>query len=923
MGLWEKTCSPDTLRLAWARVRDNRGGPGVDGITVEQFERNLEENLSLLRSQLVEGNYTPLPVLRAYVDRGDGAKRPIGIPTVRDRVVQESLLLTLSPVFETEFLDCNFGYRPGRSALDAVSRVEALVKDGCKWVLDADIRSFFDTIDQELLLQFVEEKVPEPPISSLLSGFLRAGVFEDMSLREEYLGIPQGSVISPLLANIYLHRFDRKLLEEAYHLVRYADDFVILEASQERAGEALVDVARILKTLRLSLNEDKTRLIHAREGFVFLGYYIDVKGKGPCRKAIDVITRRLQEISSQQDIDAETKVEQLKQATRGWSSYFHTCRGIEPSDAFILLALVEISLELGDEENAKRLFGKRSIFPGEDARGHFRLGELARTMGLRDDALDEFSRALAIDPGHHQAREALKRLELIDEDTYASIERLRRLIYLCPELAQPYRDLASCYAEVGEYGLAKETYEKALRLESPVQPSEAIPAFLPEPYPVTPSEEELSLFLSLFRGREGVFARQWVDEKGRRGFYPSTHALSPEDLKRHFEGEETLGIYLIGEEDKVHLSVLDIDVNQKALLEYAKDREKLSELQNLAHGDATKIASLCDNLKIEVLVEDSGYKGRHLWFFFAEPLPAKLARKFLKFISDKAGSPPGGVHREIFPTSDKAKGYGSLIKLPLGIHNRTGRRCLFLDRRGNPLPDQLEALRQIKPIPQKEIEDILLTFSPPRIPQPVEEVPPLVRKLLSGCRVINHLVDKARKTHYLDNSERVTLLYTLGHLGEEGKSFLHKVMSYCLNYDYGITEKHIRKLKEHPISCAKIKEKHETIVLELGCDCSFTIPPRGYPSPILHVFKDREFPAAREKHPPKAEPDPVSDDINTRLKKLIELKSHFRGIERSIRRVEEEMSSYFDRLGKESVDTEYGLLSRRKTADGWEWTIKL
>lgn len=278
-------------------MQDNQGGPGIDQVTLGQFEQDLEQNLSTLRNQLENDDYKPLPVLRAYIDKEDGAKRPIGIPPVRDKVVQQSLLSVLSPIFEPEFSDCSFAYRPGRSAKNAISRVESLVKDGHKWVLNGDIENFFGSVDHDLLLSFVAERVSDRKILDLVGEFLKADIFENMTLREEYLGIVQGNVISPLLANIYLHRFDQELTGRGYHLIRYADDFVILENSQERIGRALADAAAILGTLKLNLNEKKTRLIPAREGFIFLGYYFDDKGKGPSKKAIEAIRRRLPEIT--------------------------------------------------------------------------------------------------------------------------------------------------------------------------------------------------------------------------------------------------------------------------------------------------------------------------------------------------------------------------------------------------------------------------------------------------------------------------------------------------------------------------------------------------------------------------------------------------------------------------------------------------
>ena len=905
-------------------------------MTLEEFDKKLEENLNSLQNQLETGDYKPLPVLRIYIDKEDGTKRSIGIPVVRDRIVQQALLSVISPIFEIEFLDCSFAYRPGRSALDALSKIETLLKEGFRWVLDGDIENFFDSIDHDLLIRFVAERVSDTKVLKLIDEFLKAGVFENMTIHEEYLGITQGSVISPLLANVFLHRFDREITANGYHLIRYADDFVILENSQEQIGKALADTAATLRALKLNLNERKTKLIPAREGFVFLGYYIDASGKGPGKKAIGAISQKLHEIAqagTRRNINE--RIEDLKQSIRGWSGYFHTCRGIEPENPLALIALIEMSIELDDDENARKLLEKRKGFTIDQADIWYRLGHLAQTLGLREEALDDFSQALATAPDHFQAKESLKQLELVDEDVYSSIERLKKLIHFCPDLPQPYRDLAFCYAELGEYGLAQESYQKAVNLEIDVKPEEQPITSLPTsaeepPQPLIFSEDDVSLFSSLFRGRRDFFAYQWVDEKGRRGFYPVNRSLSQEELKNHLSGKKTLGLYLLDDEDRVSLSVIDIDIDQKALLEYAKDEKETIKLHRLTHQDAVKIASVCDDLKIPVLIEDSGYKGRHLWFFFATPIPAKLARLLLKFIAERAGKPSGGIHWEVFPNYDrlKGKGFGPLIKLPLGIHKRTNRRCPFLDQEGNPLPNQMMALSQVRQITQQKVEEIILTYGVKSRAAPLKkEESPLVRSVLSGCKVINYLVNKAKETHYLNNSERVTLLYTFGHIGQEGKDFLHKVISNCINYDYEYTEKKIRKMKSFPISCPKIREKHEDIALDLGCNCDLRIPPGGYPSPVLHAFKQpKTWPPQSSKAESAITRDyeAIPDDINAKLKGYIELKKQLTGVEKSIQRIEDEMGSYFDKEETDSITTEYGVLVRRKKAGNkCEWVIKL
>ena len=929
--------SNQNLQLAWNKVRDNKGCAGGDGVTLEEFERNLNENLTQVQKEIEVGDYRPFPVLRIYIDKEDGKKRSIGIPSVRDRVVQQTLLLNMSPIFEKEFLDCSFAYRPGRSALNAIERIEGQIKKGNEWVLDGDIEKFFDSVDHDLLLKFVSEKISDEKVLNLVKQFLKAGVFENMMIHEEYCGITQGSVISPLLANVYLHKFDIEMTGKGYSIFRYADDFIVLENSKEKIDEALNDVVIALKALKLNLNETKTKFLTVKEGFVFLGYYIDACGKGPSKKAISAISQKLNEMSrSNISISSTHKIDDIKQSIRGWTGYFRYCRGIEPENEFVLIALIETSFEIGDKENAEKLYEKRKNIPINDPEIWYRLGYIAQKSGKDPEALDDFSRALALDPEHSKAKNAIIHLNLVDENKYDSIERLKRLIKFCPDLARPYQDMAFCYSELGEYGMAQESFKKAMMLEIKEKTEEKtkfLSSLSTKPQHLTYSDNDVSLFFSIFKGRESIFARQWIDEKGRRGFSPSNQPFSREVISKHLDGNETLGIYLLNEKNQVHLCVIDIDIDQKILLESSQSDDEFSKLHNLTHQDAVKVASICDGYDIPVLIEDSGFKGRHIWFFFENPINAKLAKTFLKFIIDKSGKPVDGIHREIFPNTDKLKenGYGPLIKLPLGIHRRTNRRCFFLDRTGNPFPEQLSLLSHIKKIGPRKVEEMLFTFASRPVAAPVKkEAVPLEESLISGCNVINYLVKKAKETHYLDNSERVTLLYSLGPLGQEGKDFLHKIISNCINYDYDYTEKRIKKMKPYPISCYRIREKHEDFALDVGCNCSFKIPKGGYPSPVLYAFKRRNEWLFQPSSSSGGKDDGskfVPDDMDTlslKLKNYIELKKQMGGVEKSIQRLEEEMSSLFDKGKTDSIATEYGLLERNKKAGNKvEWLIKL
>lgn len=324
--LIDKVMSERTLQRAWEGVQSNGGSAGVDGITVTRFEKDCQNRLSAVKGQLQAHTYRPNAVKRVWIDKPGGGQRPLGVPSVRDRVVQNALRKVIEPIFENTFVEHSYGFRPRRGCKQALRRVDALLHSGNHWVVDADLKSYFDTIPHAKLMEMVKEHIADGRVLDLIAAFLKQGVmdqFKHFEAGEE--GTPQGAVISPLLANIYLNPLDHLMVAKGCQMVRYADDFVILCRSQKEAEEALSHIQQWVGAHGLTLHPEKTRVVDAsqRGGFDFLGYHFERGMKWPRQKSKDKLwdtlragTRRTSGHSMKQII------EHLNPKLRGWYGYF-------------------------------------------------------------------------------------------------------------------------------------------------------------------------------------------------------------------------------------------------------------------------------------------------------------------------------------------------------------------------------------------------------------------------------------------------------------------------------------------------------------------------------------------------------------------------------------------------------------------------
>ena len=344
-ALFDRICRGDILQKAWERVRSNGGAAGIDGMSLSKVEQQgVEQFLTGLRDDIRNGHYRPQPVRRVWIPKPDGRRRPLGIPTVRDRVVQMATKLVVEPIFEADFAECSYGFRPKRSATQALEKLRIEGGRGRHFVVDGDIQSFFDTIDKSVLMGLVERRICDRRVLKLIRKWLDAGVMEEGNVRHEATGTPQGGVISPLLANIYLHELDREWQRDCQHLgvlVRYADDFVVLCKRESQANEAMRRLREIFARLKLTLHPEKTKLVQiglGKDGFDFLGCHLRIvksrfKGRTylfrwPSAKSMNKVRSRVRELTDKRRRaglkDVDEVIADLNPVLKGWGNYFKT-----------------------------------------------------------------------------------------------------------------------------------------------------------------------------------------------------------------------------------------------------------------------------------------------------------------------------------------------------------------------------------------------------------------------------------------------------------------------------------------------------------------------------------------------------------------------------------------------------------------------
>lgn len=926
MSFLEELASTSTLRRAWESVAAKRGVPGIDRVTTADFGGRLGTELERLTEEIRSTKYRPLPALRIRPAFLKAADRALVVPAVRDRVVQRAVADLLSPRIDPTLSPSCRAFRKGSSARGAADDVGRWIEQGEAWVLRADVKSFFDSVQPEVLRSKLEPFVDAEGLK-FLDRVLRCKVFDHDEVSERVTGISQGSPLSPLLGNLYLSELDATIEKDHPRYVRYCDDILVLGPREEEVRQAQERVAGLLEPLGLRLNEDKTRVCRSEDGFVFLGYHFGPAGRGPAVRAVEALGYRLAEIGGA----PEPSLDELDSLYRGWTNYFGSHPRCWTGSPAGILALLRAESAAGAE--AVRAWAEaRWQLAGEVP---LRLGlALAEAWALRGHEEQSWLELAAASGGSRsQAAAEAGWSRVLRVAPEVLLDLARRLVGTPVERLAT---LSEALAELGRYEVASRLAASRARLAA-VEPEggssaagEAI------------SDGELRVLESWFQGREGVHAIESLDRAGHRSFVPVQRPISSDDWRAHLRGERTLALPLVRAGDTALLGVLDVDLERRLLDERPGE---VKELLGRALAAALKLRAELARQGAASLLELSGQKGYHLWVRLEEPVPSHRLRRWLLEVIQSVGPLPEGVRVEEFPNLDRVRpeAVGPVVKLPLGVHSKTGNRCTLLDDLGQEIGDPVETIRALPKVPVEAIHVAPSALEPKR---PVEgeadraptspAIGARARRILEGCHVLGDLAEKAERTSYLNHRERSSLLWVLGHLGDEGRAALHAIIAHTYNYSPEVTDRHIGRLPPFPISCPKLKEMHPEAAALHPCSCQFELRGRGYPSPLLHALKVSEVPAFRKPPAREAREAPgvaaekeaaeqQAKEAEERVRKIAELKRHRRGLEAAIDRLQAELAAIFDGAGTETLQLSIGVLRRveRPQGEGWDFVIEV
>lgn len=839
------TPTTDELLAVWPRVRGGGRSAGSDGVTLESADRDPGAIARSVADQLADGSWAPTPWRRVQVDKPGGGVRELAVPAIRDRLLAAALLSRIEPLLRQRIHASVHAYVPGRGAHSAVEQVESWRQQGDRAAFSADIRDYFPSISIPRLFARLSTWLPQ---QLEVLAMIRCLVETPWSDGGPVRGLPQGLSLSPLLSNAYLTDIDRAQTLLGHYL-RYCDNLLLLGPDRdglERRGEALIQG---LGELGLHLKPHGTVCAPLSAGIPFLGFTLTDQGVRPGRASLD----HLQEAIAEADAHAfaqgaELPRANLDQHVQRWASYFR--RPLPPaastprSDAPELVqgatALLDEAKLLWTSGHLDHLTALRpraeALSELRDLAFHRAWGAYCLAAGLHSDAEKALRRHLALAPADACAQWLLAILHLRDRRPHEALAAADACIEIDPGFVEGWRLLASCYRLLGAETLAASAERSAATVprDTSAGVAELLTVAKERPRTISTSPERDAV-LRLLGGHDAMHAIGGSDSSGR-AHYRHRNARIDHDLFRdHLAGRAVVASYLVRADGTARVAALDIDIASKVLQRHRYHDEALAGLRQRALEAACALRDTAVAEGLDPVLEDSGGRGYHLWFFFENAVPALRARDLLLAIRQRAGDLPSGINLEVFPANERPDPEvpGNRLRLPCGVHPVTRRASRILDRQGQPVAHALQAILGARRIVACDLERVFTGAVRPA-PAAVAAADP-VATLLSGCAVLQALEHKVADYRHLAHHERWVLGSCLKPLGEAGHAAAHRILGQCQNYDKSQTDKNLRRTKDQPIGCRRIQLMLPGLATNEVCRCSFRLREGRYPSPTCHV----------------------------------------------------------------------------------------
>ncbi len=934
MGLYEIIINKDNLDRAWDKVRGKRAVPGTDGVTSEEFQINRKDMISQLRGELLEGSYNAQPAKMVMLDK-DGKERMVSILCMRDKVVQQAICFELNKIFEDTFSDAVYSYRPQRSALQAIERAEGWIKRGnAGYFLKTDILKFFDNIQIERMLKLLQRRIHDEKVINLVSVCLHMKSIDSYGIiHNKETGVYQGSLLAPVLSNIYLTDFDRWMESIRKQYIRYSDDILVLGNDKSVLEELLARMSAFLEKYGLVLKEDKTFIGRLEEGFIFLGYHFNSEGKAVPVNAVNHLEERLEEQWLQDAaLSVGEKIKKSMEIVGGWEQYYKDAR--TPGSIYEYIVILIKSPKEKRKNLEKIRFNYDNIH--KDIMEY--MVAYWRARGNLRNELKEYEQYY----------------QVLQYDTDKSGNMPDKIV---KELADQYKltiinESDTDFTEIMQLYTDAHCYNKARQILEWIKVRERKDFQIPEVsdtdiqwHGMKLPETEIRQYIELFVGREDIYKQAEVLQNGKVVYEIVKQPLMAQQLKEHLSGEHTLATFLQRNNNTVKYMVFDIDISKNILMESNSDSTLMDEYRHLALEKAVEIQKICQQSGLTTYIEYSGYKGYHVWLFFDEWIAVRYVNLLQDVILVKLPQGDSRIQVECFPNKTRLHNdkTGQSVKLPWGRHFLSGGYTYFLGEDLAFWENQKEMLNGVARFSVSEIKRIIAVNTGQKM-QTVQkneisleefgELPESIKMVMLNCGLMRYLCGKAKKTGYLPHFERLTILYVFGHLGEEGKEFVHKIMEYTLNYQYNVTERYIKRLPDKPVSCIKLREQYKQVTAETGCNCNFKRTPGCYPSPVLHVIRDASHvpdgvtvPLSRNVSQKEEKKIPKELNIHKRaeeiVNKMVALRKQERGIRRAIEKQEMELGKIMDDTGRDYIELEIGMLRRFKNGDKYEWRVEL